>query len=88
MQFANIQWKNQQPYSLDFNDVYYSSDDGLAETDYVFIQHNQLNQRFTQLDKNRFTIIETGFGTGLNFFARHNIFSACAEKYYPALYFD
>lgn len=80
MQFANIQWKNQQPYSLDFNDVYYSSDDGLAETDYVFIQHNQLNQRFTQLDNNRFTIIETGFGTGLNFFCAAQHFLAHAPK--------
>jgi tRNA 5-methylaminomethyl-2-thiouridine biosynthesis bifunctional protein len=80
MQFANIQWKNQQPYSLDFEDVYYSSDDGLAETNYVFIQHNQLNQRFTQLDKNRFTIIETGFGTGLNFFCAAQHFLAHAPS--------
>lgn len=76
MQFANIQWKNQQPYSLDFDDVYYSSDDGLAETDYVFIQHNQLTQRLKQLDKAQFTIIETGFGSGLNFF--------CAAQYFLA----
>ncbi len=80
MQFANIQWKNQQPYSLDFNDVYYSSDDGLAETNYVFIQHNQLSQRFTQLDKTHFTIIETGFGTGLNFFCAAQHFLAHAPN--------
>jgi tRNA 5-methylaminomethyl-2-thiouridine biosynthesis bifunctional protein len=81
MQFANIQWKNQQPYSLDFDDVYYSSDDGLAETNYVFIQHNQLSQRFSQLDKNRFTIIETGFGTGLNFFCAAQHFLAHAPNH-------
>lgn len=80
MQFANIQWKNQQPYSLDFDDVYYSSDDGLAETDYVFIQHNQLSQRFSQLEKSHFTIIETGFGTGLNFFCAAQHFLAHAPK--------
>lgn len=68
MQFATLQWKNQQPYSLDFDDVYYSSDDGLAETEYVFIQHNQLTERFSNLQDIEFTIIETGFGTGLNFF--------------------
>lgn len=78
MQFANIQWNKQQPYSLDFDDVYYSSDDGLAETDYVFIQHNQLNQRFSQLEKSSFTIIETGFGTGLNFFCAAQHFLAHA----------
>lgn len=81
MQFANIQWKNQQPYSLDFDDVYYSSDDGLAETNYVFIQHNQLIKRFTQLDKNCFTIIETGFGTGLNFFCAAQHFLAHAPNH-------
>jgi len=81
MQFANIQWKNQQPYSLDFDDVYYSSDDGLAETDYVFIQHNQLSQRFAQLDANRFTIIETGFGSGLNFFCAAQHFLAHAPHH-------
>ena len=74
MQFANIQWhehtngKN-QPYSLDFNDVYFNSEDGLQETEYVFIEHNQLKQRFAALENSHFTLIETGFGTGLNFLA-------------------
>lgn len=68
MQFAKLQWKNQQPYSLEFDDVYYSSEDGLAETEYVFIKHNQLTERFSSLKATEFTIIETGFGTGLNFF--------------------
>ncbi len=67
MQFAQLKWNQQQPYSLDFDDVYYSSDDGLTETEYVFIQHNQLLERFSTC-KNVFAIIETGFGTGLNFY--------------------
>ena len=68
MQFANLKWINEEPYSLDFCDVYYSSDNGLAETEYVFIQHNQLVERFANLQSATFTVIETGFGTGLNFF--------------------
>ena len=56
-----------QPYSTIFQDVYYSSDNGLLETDYVFLQGNQLAQRWQPLLSNHFTIIETGFGTGLNF---------------------
>lgn len=68
MQFASLKWNNEQPYSLNFCDVYYSSDDGLAETEYVFIKHNQLVERFTNLQSSTFTVIETGFGTGLNFF--------------------
>lgn len=66
MQFAKLKWDQQQPYSLDFDDIYYSSDDGLAETEHVFIQHNELIERFSTLKKPVFSIIETGFGTGLN----------------------
>ncbi len=86
MQFANLKWDNQQPYSLDFDDVYFSSDGGLAETEYVFIQHNQLSERFaalanTKQSKRTFTIIETGFGTGLNFLcaAQHFLDQAPAD---------
>jgi tRNA 5-methylaminomethyl-2-thiouridine biosynthesis bifunctional protein len=35
----------------------------------VFIAHNQLKERFAALKNNTFAIIETGFGTGLNFLA-------------------
>ena len=72
MQFANIQWQKSinstdTPYSIDFDDIYFSTDDGLQETEYVFIEHNQLKQRFKALPENTFCIAETGFGTGLNF---------------------
>lgn len=72
MQFANIQWQESvnvkdRPYSLDFNDVYFNSENGLQETEYVFIAHNQLKQRFSALTNDTFCIAETGFGTGLNF---------------------
>lgn len=73
MQFANIEWREikgeHHPYSLDFNDVYFNTEDGLAETEHVFIAHNQLKQRFSNPNLNSFTMIETGFGTGLNFLA-------------------
>ena len=69
MQFANLKWISNQPYSLDFNDVYFNSENGLEETEYVFIEHNQLKQRFASVANSHFTIIETGFGTGLNFLA-------------------
>lgn len=75
MQFANIVWQEHKdaktsvelPYSIDFNDVYFNTDNGLAETEHVFIAHNQLQQRFSNTSLTDFTIIETGFGTGLNF---------------------
>jgi tRNA 5-methylaminomethyl-2-thiouridine biosynthesis bifunctional protein len=72
MQFSSIKWINNIPYSFDFNDIYFNSENGLQETEYVFIEHNQLQQRFalletSSLENTHFTIIETGFGTGLNF---------------------
>ena len=68
MQFANIEWRDGQPYSIDFNDIYFSTDNGIQETKYVFLAQNELSERFAALKNKRFTIIETGFGTGLNFY--------------------
>jgi tRNA 5-methylaminomethyl-2-thiouridine biosynthesis bifunctional protein len=70
---ANITWRNQQPYSNQFDDVYFSTENGLTETDYVFLQGNQLATRWQQGQFDQFTIIETGFGTGLNFLCAANL---------------
>ena len=64
---AALEWRDGQPYSTAFDDVYFSSDDGLLETEYVFIQGNALISRWQLLAKGSFSILETGFGTGLNF---------------------
>lgn len=64
---AVLEWRDGQPYSTAFNDVYFSSDDGLLETEYVFIQGNALISRWQSLADGSFIILETGFGTGLNF---------------------
>lgn len=48
-------------------DVYFSRDDGLAETRTVFLAGCDLPARWQ--DRNRHVICETGFGTGLNFLA-------------------
>ena len=81
MQFAKLEWINNQPYSLDFNDIYFNSQNGLQETEYVFIEHNQLKARFSSLEKESFTVIETGFGTGLNFLAVAAHWMALAPKH-------
>jgi tRNA 5-methylaminomethyl-2-thiouridine biosynthesis bifunctional protein len=84
MQFAQIEWRENngicQPYSLDFNDVYFNSESGLQETEYVFIAHNQLQQRFSDANLTNFTIVETGFGTGLNFLAVSAVWLKLAPK--------
>lgn len=61
------------PYSKKFNDIYFDTRDGIAETDYVFLQSNRLPERFQALTSSSFTIVETGFGTGLNFLRTCNL---------------
>ncbi len=79
-QAAVIEWRDGQPYASAFQDVYFSTDHGLLETDYVFLQGNQLSQRWQSLQSNSFTIAETGFGTGLNFLAAAKLWLETAPK--------
>ncbi len=57
------------PVSSHFEDFYFSTDNGLQETQHVFINANHLPQRWLDHDGQTFVIGETGFGTGLNFLA-------------------
>ena len=60
----DLDWKGDQvPVSKQFDDPYYSLDNGLHETQHVFLAANGLPDRF----KDGFSIAELGFGTGLNF---------------------
>ncbi|MEL6681039.1 MAG: tRNA (5-methylaminomethyl-2-thiouridine)(34)-methyltransferase MnmD [Pseudomonadota bacterium] len=61
-QIANLDWNNGVPVATQFDDPYYSLDDGLAETTHVFLDGNDLPARFGDA----FQIAELGFGTGLN----------------------
>lgn len=55
------------PRSLAHDDIYWSRDAGLAEKRHVFIDGNDLPQRFARVTDGHFTIAEVGFGFGLNF---------------------
>lgn len=57
------------PVASEFDDVYFSNANGLEETRYVFIDNNQLTERWSQHESECFVVAETGFGTGLNFLA-------------------
>ncbi len=72
---ARLDWNEAgTPVSSEFGDVYFSNDNGLAETRYVFLQQNRLPARFLHHDRDIFVIGETGFGTGLNFLATMAVF--------------
>ena len=53
------------PYSQAFGDVYHSAESGPGQARHVFVAGNDLPMRWRGRDN--FTIIETGFGLGLNF---------------------
>jgi len=66
-----IKWDSQgTPYSVAFDDMYFCAVNGYEDALYIFCGGNRLEERFKKLDstvKGVFTIVETGFGTGLIF---------------------
>ena len=69
------------PVSSAFDDVYFSNTNGLAETNYVFLQQNGLPERWLTHPERRFVIAETGFGTGLNFLALWKAFQVFRQAH-------
>lgn len=64
---AKVTFRGGEPFSEAFQDVYFSSKDGLEESQLVFLQGNHLEARFKALKEGQvFTLAELGFGTGLN----------------------
>jgi tRNA U34 5-methylaminomethyl-2-thiouridine-forming methyltransferase MnmC len=88
-QNAKIDWNDQGvPVSRRFDDPYYSTTNGLAETRHVFLDGNDLPNRL----HDGFRIAELGFGTGLNLLAtwvmwqadgRHKPLSFTSFEAYP-----
>jgi len=62
-----LDWTGDAPRSPRFDDIYFSPQDGLAETQAVFLQGCGLPDAWT--GRQRFTVGELGFGTGLNILA-------------------
>ncbi|MBI5918214.1 MAG: bifunctional tRNA (5-methylaminomethyl-2-thiouridine)(34)-methyltransferase MnmD/FAD-dependent 5-carboxymethylaminomethyl-2-thiouridine(34) oxidoreductase MnmC [Nitrosomonadales bacterium] len=76
-----LDWKDGQPFSTRFDDVYFSTDSGLEETRHVFLHGNRLPERFAALSAgDSFAIGETGFGTGLNFLCASQLFQQVAAS--------
>ena len=74
------------PYSATFDDVYHSADGGLGQARHVFLAGNDLPRRWQ--GRERFVILETGFGLGLNFLATWAAWRAnpqrCARLHFVA----
>lgn len=76
IQFANIEFNSEgTPVSRDFDDIYFSTENGLEESRYVFLEGNRLRSRFINHPRPLFIVAESGFGTGLNFLALWQMFA-------------
>ncbi len=76
---ARLQWSDDGTLkSLDYGDVYFQYQDGLAEKRYVFLERNRLPERFATAAN--FRIAELGFGSGLNFLATAQLWRERAPK--------
>jgi len=76
-----LDWRDGHPISRRFDDVYFSRGSGIAETEHVFLAGNRLRDRWAALPPGgRFTIGETGFGTGLNFCAAWQLWESVAPR--------
>jgi tRNA 5-methylaminomethyl-2-thiouridine biosynthesis bifunctional protein len=62
---ARLAFQEGVPYSEEFGDVYHSAGGGPAQALHVFLHGNDLPGRWA--GRERFVILETGFGAGINF---------------------
>ncbi len=85
---ATLSWPEGLPFSETFNDIYFSTENGLAEKKYVFIEGNQLIERWKDLGGNYFVIGETGFGSGLNFLLTWSLWLIYAPKTARLFYYS
>ncbi len=65
---AEVSWRESNtPFSERFQDVYYPPEDPCGSSKHVFLDGNQIVDRWNSSPNNNFVIGELGFGTGLNF---------------------
>lgn len=64
---ASLVYSGDTPYSTLYQDVYHSADGGIGQARHVFLEGCGLPDSWAR--RETFTLLETGFGTGLNFLA-------------------
>jgi tRNA 5-methylaminomethyl-2-thiouridine biosynthesis bifunctional protein len=84
---ARLAFQEATPYSEAFGDVYHSAAGGPAQSEHVFLRGNGLPLRWA--GRERFVILETGFGFGLNFLATWRAWrrdaARCGRLHYVAI---
>ena len=84
---ARLAFQEGTPYSAAYGDVYHSAAGGIAQAEHVFLRGNGLPGRWA--GRERFVILETGFGFGLNFLATWRAWkrdpARCARLHYVAI---
>lgn len=79
---STIIWdENQTAISTHFDDVYFNTRGAVAETNYVFVEGNNLVERFLTHQSDTFIVGETGFGSGLSFLVLSKAFLAFKRQY-------
>jgi len=66
------------PYSPEYGDIYHSADSGPGQAAHVFLGGNDLPARWAHARV--FTLVETGFGIGLNFLTTWQAWRATAAR--------
>jgi len=75
----DLDWKpDGTPVARGFDDIYFSTADGLEETRAVFLSGCGLPERWAE--REAFTVAETGFGTGLNFLALWDLWLTSPQR--------
>ena len=67
-----------RPYSPSFDDIYHSHDGAIGQARHVFLGGNGLPQRWR--GRAAFTVLETGFGAGLNFMATWSVWRTDPQR--------
>jgi tRNA 5-methylaminomethyl-2-thiouridine biosynthesis bifunctional protein len=84
---AKLDFRDGTPYCAAFGDVYHSADGGIAQAEHVFLKGNGLPERWAR--RERFVVLETGFGFGLNFLATWQAWkrdaSRCRRLHYVSI---
>lgn len=78
--YAQVEWDSAgAPRSPEYGDIYWNPDQGVEEKRHVFLAANKLRERWKER-KVSFSILELGFGFGLNCLLSAQLWQTCQTK--------